>query len=66
MVGRRQASLATLAALLPAKSARQAARPTWPIRLIAQHQPPAEFAPHVAEDKVFFTALPKELDIKLE
>jgi hypothetical protein len=40
--------------------------PTRPIRLIAQHQPPAEFARQVAEDKIFFAALLKELDIKLE
>jgi hypothetical protein len=66
MIGRRQASLAALAALLPAKARAQAAWPTRPIRLIAQHQPPAEFARQVAEDKVFFAALPKELDIKLE
>jgi len=32
----------------------------------AQHQPPAEFARQVTEDKVFFAALLKELDIKLE
>ena len=32
----------------------------------AQHQPPAEFARQVAEDKIFFAALLKELDIKLE
>jgi len=32
----------------------------------AQHQPPAEFARQVAEDKIFFAVLLKELDIKLE
>jgi hypothetical protein len=32
----------------------------------AQHQPLAEFARQVAKDKIFFAALPKELDIKLE
>jgi hypothetical protein len=63
MIRRRQASLAALAALLPAKAR---AWPTRPIRLIAQHQPPAEFAPQGAADKVFFAALLKELDIKLE
>ena len=32
----------------------------------AHHQPPAEFARQVGDDKVFFAALLKELDIKLE
>lgn len=32
----------------------------------AHHQSPAEFARQVADDKKFFTALLKELDIKLE
>ena len=32
----------------------------------AHHQAPAEFARQVADDKVFFAALLKELDIKLE
>ena len=32
----------------------------------AHHQSPADFARQVADDKVFFAALLKELDIKLE
>jgi tripartite-type tricarboxylate transporter receptor subunit TctC len=32
----------------------------------AHYQSPAEFARQVADDKAFFTALLKELDIKLE
>lgn len=32
----------------------------------AHHRPPAEFERQVADDKAFFAALIKELDIKLE
>jgi hypothetical protein len=32
----------------------------------AHHQSPPEFARQVADDKIFFAALIKELDIKLE
>jgi hypothetical protein len=51
MIGRRQATAAALAALLPASS---------------RAQSPAEFARQVDDDKAFFTALLKQLDIKLE
>ncbi|HEX9558154.1 MAG TPA: hypothetical protein VF991_16790 [Reyranella sp.] len=39
MIGRRQASLAALAASLPAKARAQAAWPTRPIRLIVPYGP---------------------------
>ena len=32
----------------------------------AHHQSPADFTRQVADDKAFFTALIKDLDIKLE
>ncbi len=32
----------------------------------AHHQSPADFTRQVADDKAYFTALIKELDIKLE
>ena len=33
---------------------------------VAHHQSPAEFARQVADDRVFFAQLMKDLDIKLE
>lgn len=51
--------------------ARIAAEPSIKEKLLlvaqyAQHQPTAQFAQQVADDKAFFAALIKELDIKLE
>ncbi|MFO1081769.1 MAG: tripartite tricarboxylate transporter substrate binding protein [Reyranellaceae bacterium] len=51
--------------------ARIAAEPDMKDKLLlvaqfAHHQPPADFARQVADDRVFFAGLLKELDIKLE